>query len=428
MTQAVYKCLCHKQHLCIIFSVQTFILSHRLLQADAPRMCCVTRFVLLVIAIECLQDTTCRLDRKQLAELLQNIYFSEQRHAPSRRNAADIANVPGTGIFQEASSRNLDVDFAVGVKDDNSDSESAINSYSSNSARLPNSIIAQAIPGFHALEKAPSDELNIGLFVDPKGGISYYSPGYAPGNSFVTTTNTFPKKYDSASLVHGYVQPNPVLTPITYPVQLNNYQHSPLRNVFSPGRYATVSPIANYLENPTNTISEHNELPYPYQNNPQHRLGTDGYFEVMPLQTYSASNEERSPNIDNLQQTIYPYQRLYQEPLQVPYNLKGFSDLSGQFPDIFHQNPTAVNSLYSSTYPENYGPLISVKRHQPVRKGSYRQFSQPSVLNQEPEDSQLILDQQGTPVMLAQPYGNHQVGTFRLRHDNGYQVSVSRHV
>jgi len=391
-------------------------------------MSCVTRFVLLLIAAECLQDTTCRLDGNQLAQLLQNIYSSEQRHADFRRNTADIANVPGTGILQEASSRDLDVDFAVGVKDDNSDSESVINSYPSNSAYFPNSVTDQAIPGFHAVEKPPSNELNIGLFVDPKSGISYYSPGYAPENSFVPRPNTLPKKYDSASLIPNIMQPNPVLTSVTYPVLLNPYQHSPLRKVFSPGRYATVSPVTNYMENPTHTISELNTLPYPYQNNPQHRLGTSGYFVVTPLHTYSAPNEERSPNINYLQQTIYPYQRLHREPLEGPHNLQSVSDLSVQLPDIFLQNPTTVNSLYPSNYPENYGLFPAAKRHQQFPKGPYRQFSTPVVMRQEPQESQLILDQQGTPVMSAQPYGDRQVGTFRLRHDNGYQVSVSRHV
>jgi len=391
-------------------------------------MSCVTRFVLLLIAAEFLQDTTCRFDGNQLAQLLQNIYSSEQRHAASRRNIADIANVPGNGILQEASSRDLDVDFAVGVEDDNSDSESVIKSYSSNSAYLPTSVTDQAIPGFHVLEKPPSNELNIGLFVDPKSGISYYSPGYAPGNSFVPGPNTVAKKYDSASLVPNIVQPNPVLTSVNYPVLLNPYQHSPFRNVFSPVRYATVSPVANYMENPTHTISELNALPYPYQNNPQHKLGTRGYFVVTPLQTYSATNEDRSPNINYLQQTIYPYQRLYREPLEMPNNLKRVSDLSVQLPDIFRQNPTTVNILYPSKYPEDYGLFPVAKRHQEFPKGPYRQFSQPVVLRQEPQESSLILDQQGTPVMSAQPYGDRQVGTFRLRHDNGYQVSVSRHV
>ena len=429
-TPAVYKCLWLKQHLRITcsLSAQTVFRSHQLLQTDAVRMSCVTRFVLLLIAAEFLQDTTCRLDRNQLAQLLQNIDSSEQRYVASRRNTADIANVPGTGILQEASSRDLDVDFAVGVKDDYSDSESVTNSYSSNSAYLPTSVTDQVIPGFHALEKPTSNELNIGLFVDPKSGISYYSPGYAPRNSFVRRPNTFAKKYDSASLVPNIIQPNPVLTSVTHPVLLNPYQHAPFRNVFSPVRYATVTPVANYMENPTHTISELNVFPYPYQNNPQHRLGTSGYFVVTPLQTYSATNEERSPNINYLQQTIYPYQRLYREPLEVPNDLQSDSDLSVQLPDIFRQNPTTVNNLYPTTYPENYGLFPAAKRHQQFPKGPYRQFSQPVVLRQEPQESSLILDQQGTPVMSAQPYGDRQVGTFRLRHDNGYQVSVSRHV
>jgi len=391
-------------------------------------MSCVTRFVLLLIAAEYLQDTTCRLDRNQLAQVLQNIYSSEQRHTASRRNAADIAIVPGTGILQEASSRDLDVDFAVGVEDDNSESEAVINGYPSNSAHFPNYVTDQVIPGFHAVEKPASNELNIGLFADPKSGISYYSPGYAPGNSLVPRPNTLPKKYDSVSLVPNVIQPNPFLTSVTYPVLLNSYQHSPLRNVFSAGRYATVNPVTNYMENPTHTFSELNALPYLYQNNPQHRLGTSGYSVVTPLQTYSSPNEERSPNINYLQQTIYPYQRLYREPLEVPHNLQSVSDLSVQLSDIFRQNPTTVNSLYPGTYPENYGLFPAAKRQQQFPKGPSRQFSQPVVLKQQPQESQLILDQQGTPVMLAQPYGDRQVGTFRLRHDNGYQVSVSRHV
>jgi hypothetical protein len=182
------------------------------------------------------------------------------------------------------------------------------------------------------------------------------------------------------------------------------------------------------MENPTHTISELNALPYPYQNNPQHRLGTSGYFVVTPLQTYSAPDEERSPNINYLQQTIYPYQRLHREPLEEPHNLESVSDLSVQLPDIFRQNPTTVNSLDPNNDPENYGLFPAAKRYQQFPKGHYRQFSQPVVLRQEPQESQLILDQQGAPVMSAQPYGERQVGTFRLRHDNGYQVSVSRHV
>jgi hypothetical protein len=358
--------------------------------------------------------------------LLQNIYSSEQ-HAASRRNIADIANVPGTGIFQEASSRDLDVGFAVGVKDDNNDSDSVINNYSSKSAYLPTSVINQAIPGFHALEEPSSKELNIGLFVDPKNGISYYSPGYEPGNSFITRPNILRKIYNSASLVHSIVQPNAVVTPTAYPVLPNTYQHFPLTNLFNIGRYATVSPIPNYMENPTNTISEFNGLPYPYQNNLKHALGTDGYFVVTPLQTYSANNEERPSNINNVQQTIYPYQRFYQQPLEVPYNLKSFSEVSDQFPDISHQQPITVNSLYSSTYPENDRLFTSAKHYQQVPKESPRKFSQPAVVRQEQQEPQLILDQQGTPVISAQPYGDHQVGTFRLRHDNGYQVLVSQH-
>jgi hypothetical protein len=361
-----------------------------------------------------------------MTQLLQDIYSSEEQHPASRRNIASIVNIPGTGIFQEASSRDLDVGFAVGVKDDNNDNDSVLNNYSSKSASLPASVTNQAIAGFQASEEPPSNELNVGLFVDPKNGISYYSPDYAPGNSFIARPNTLPKRYNSASLVHSIAQPNAVITPVAYPVLLNPHQHFPLTNLFNFGRYVTVSPIPNYTENPTNVISEFNGLPYPYQNNLKYILGTAGYSAVTPLQTYSANNEERYSNINNLQQTVYPYQRPYQQPLEAPYNLKSFSEVSDQFHDIFRQKPIPVNSVYSSTYPANYGQFSSAKHYQQFPTESYRKFSQPVVIRHEPEEPQLILDQRGTPLMSGQPYGERQVGTFRLRHDNGYQVSVSQ--
>lgn len=420
---AVFKCLLHKQHLHIGSAVQTFIPSIHLPQTDASRMSCFTQYVLVLIAVLCVQDSTCSIDSKQLAELLQNIQSSEQQDNVSRRNIAGSSNIPGTGIFQEASSRDLDVDFAVGVKDDGSDSDSAINNHSYKSAYLPNSVFDKPNPGLHALEEPPSNELNVGLFVDPKNGISYYSPGYAPKNSFVVRPNTVPKGYDGSSPVNSISQANPGISPISYPVLLHHHRHFPLKKLFNFGRYATVSPTNSFLENPSNTFSEFSRLPYPYQNNPTPTLGTDGYFVVTPLRTDSSNNAETALNFNNLQQSTYPYQ----QPFQIPYNSKSLGDVSDQVPDISHQQPITVNSVYYSTYPESYQLFSSAKPIQQVPNESSRQFSQPVAFRQKPQEPQIILDEQGTPVMSAQPYGERQVGTFRLRHDNGYQVSVSLH-
>jgi hypothetical protein len=181
----------------------------------------------------------------------------------------------------------------------------------------------------------------------------------------------------------------------------------------------------------------------------------------MPAEKYSENTVERVSNLDQLQPIFYPYHGPYEQSFDVTdktsYNPIGFSDISNIFPETFYQQPIADNSLHYSTYPESY-PLFSSARpyekfygrvpyhvadirysspsrnlqnvfrvEEQVPKGTYTYVAEPVVTRHERKQPEVILDQRGTPVISAEPYGNRQVGTFRLRNDHGYQVQVSHY-
>jgi hypothetical protein len=425
-------------------------------------MSCVTKFILLLIATAGVQDTDCRLDGKQLRQLLQKIYsLSEQRHEISRRNIADFR---GTGIFQEPSSRDLDVGFAVGVKDDGNDSDLLINDHSSKTSYSPISVsnINQPNPGSNAVEEPSSKELNIGVFVDPKNGVSYYTPGYVPRSSLNAQPDVYDRlqeRYDP--VVHSVGHPNPGITQSVHPVLFNPNQQSPLISPFSFGPYSTFSPITNYLGTSTDRAYKLNKLPYPYQTNPKLMPGIDVNSQFTPVEGYPENIAERISKFDQLQHVLYPYRGLYQQPFDVAgkisYNPLRFIDISNIFPETLYQQQIAADGLGYSTYPGSYQPFGSLGRYsksygqipnyvantkypspsrnlqnvfrveEQVPKETYRYFTEPVVIRREREQPEVIVDQQGTPVISAQPYGDRQVGTFRLRNDHGYQVLVSHY-
>lgn len=419
-------------------------------------------FILLLIAAACVQDADFRLDGDQLRQLLQKIYsLSERRQAVSRRNIADLSNIRGTGVFQEPSSRDLDVGFAVGVKDDGNDSDLVFNNHPLKASYSPISIsnINQPNPGSNAVEEASSKELNIGVYVDPKNGVSYYNPGYVPR----TSLNVKPDVYDRLQerydpVVHSVGEPNPGIAPSVHPTLFNPYQKSPLLNPSSFGLYSTSSPIIDYFGSSTDRNYKFNRLPYPYQTNPKPipDIGINSQF--LPVEKYSENTAERISNLDQLQPLIYPYHGPYQQSFDVTgkmsYNPTRFGDISNIFRETFDQQAIASNSLDYNTYPKSY-PLFSsvrpyenfysrvpyhvtdIKYSSPSRnlqnvfrveeqvpKGTYTYVAEPVVIRHEREQPQVILDQRGTPVISAEPYGDRQVGTFRLRNDHGYQVQM----
>lgn len=448
----------HASQLYVILSVQTFICSQHLPQSDIASMSCVTKFVLLLLVSACVQGTHCRLNGEQLQQLVQKIYsLPERRHEVSRRNIADLSNIRGTGIFQEPSSRDLDVGFAVGVKDDSNDSDLLINGHPWKAPYSPISVssINQLNPGSNSLEEPSAKELNIGVFVDPKNGVSYYNPGYVPRTSLnvkPVVYDILQEKYDP--LVHSLGQPNSGIVPNVHPVLFNPYQKSLLINPSSFGLYSTFSPITDYLGSSTDRAYRLNRLPYPYQTNP----------ELTPLTGVSSQfarlDAERISNLDQLQHVNYPYRGPYQQPFNVAgkisYSPIRFNDISDTFPEKLYQQLTAANKLDYSTIPESYPPFSAVRPYEkfygrvpnPVAdiryfppsenlqnvfrveeklpKGTYRYVAEPVAIRHEREP-EVILDQQGTPVISAQPYGNRQVGTFTLRNDRGYQVQVSHY-
>lgn len=432
--------MCHV--ICVISSVQTFIFSHHLPQTDAPRMRCVIKFILLLIAAACVKDTDSRLDGNQLKRLLQKIFsLAGQNYVLSRRNIADPSAVPGTRIFQEPSSRDLDVGFAVGVKDDGDDSDLLTKDHPSRTYS-PTSNTGQLEPGPYEIENPSSisKELNIGVFVDPKNGVSYYTPR--------KSLNALPERYAGPPLVNSKGEP-----PSQHPNLFSPYQQHFTTNTGS-GFYPTTIAVPNYFER----LSDLNGLPYPYQISSLRTLGIGDYSGFTPLQSYIENPADRFSNLDHLQQTTYPYQGPYQQPLDVvgdfPNIPKDFKDISNQFRESLYQ-PFKPYGFVSGINPEKY-PLsdfvwryprngripyrgTDMKYSQPLRnqqnvfrlengpKGSYRQLTQPVVMRKEPQQAEVILDQQGTPVMSAQPYGDRQVGTFTLRNDHGYQVLVSQY-
>jgi len=377
----------------------------------------------------------------------------------SRRNIASLSNFPGSGLFQEPSSRDLDVGFAVGVKDDGNDSDLLINNHSLQLPYSPTSNTGQPNPASYVAEEPPSStkELNIGVLVDPKNGVSYYTPGYLPRNSLNTEPNVYDIFPDSTTFVHSISKPYPVTVSSLNPFLVNPSQQSPLKSHFNFGPYPITNPIPNYLDSSSVSASNLNGFPYPYQMRPKQTLGSDGYSRFTPLQTFSANVANRFSNPDQLQQTTYPYQQPFGVASELRYSPKSFSDTPNQFVEPFYEQPVAVNGLDSGMYPENYQFSSSVGRYpeiyeqipyggtdmkyssslrnlqnvfrieEQVPKGYYREFVQPVAVNKEQEQPVVIMNQQGTPLMTVQPYGDRQVGTFRLRNDHGYQVLVSQY-
>jgi hypothetical protein len=262
-------------------------------------------------------------------------------------------------------------------------------------------------------------------------------------------------RYDP--LVHSVGQPNPAITPNVYPVQLNPYQKSPLTNPSSFGLYSTSSPITNYFGSSTDRVYKLNRLPYPYRTNPKQIPLISVNSQFTPLEGYSENTAERISNLDQLQHIIYPYRGPYQQPFDVAgkisYSPIRFNDISNTFPETLYQQPLIDYSTYPESYPRfssvrpyekfygrvpnhvadiRYSPLSRnlqnvFRVEEQVPKGTYTYVAEPVGIRHEREQPEVILDQQGTPVITAQPYGDHQVGTFRLRNDHGYQIQVSHH-
>jgi hypothetical protein len=428
-------------------------------------MSSVTKFMLLLISAACFRDADCRLDGQQLRQLLQKIYplSEQQRHGVSRRNIADLSNIRGTGIFQEPSSRDLDVGFAVGVKDEGNDSDLLINDHPLKSY-LPISVsnINQPNPGSNAIEEPSSKELNIGVFVDPKKGVSYYDPGYVPESSL----NVKPYPYDRLQerydpFIYNVGQSNPWIVPSVQPALLNPYQQSPLTNPSSLGVYPTPSPITNYLGSSADRFNKLNKLPYSYETSAKLKPAIVVNSQFTPLEGYSRNTAETVSNLDQLRHVVYPYHGLYQQPFDVGGKISNnpisFNDISKIFPETLYQQSIAAKGLDYATYPETYPPLIyarpyqktydlapykvaNIKHSSPSRnlenvfrvdeqvpKDSYPYAAEPIAIRHELEEPEVILDHRGTPVISAQPYGTRQVGTFRLRNDHGYRVLVSHY-
>jgi hypothetical protein len=294
--------------------------------------------------------------------------------------------------------------------------------------------------------------------VDPKNGVSYYNPGYVPR----TSLNVKPVAYDRPQerydpLVHSVGQPNPGIIPNVHPVLVNAYQKSPLINPSNFGLYSTSSPITNYLGSSTDRVYKFNRLPYPYQTNPKLIPLTSINSRFTPLEGYSENTADRILNLDQLQPLIYQYHGPYQQPFDVTgkisYSPIRFNDISDTVPETLYQQQITPNSLDYSTYPEShplfssvrpyekfYGRVPDVRYFPPSRnlqnmfrveeklpKGTYAYVAEPVAIRHEREQPEVILDQQGTPVISAEPYGTRQVGTFRLRNDHGYQVQVSHY-
>jgi hypothetical protein len=379
----------------------------------------------------------------------------------SRRNIADLSSIPGTGIFQEPSSRDLDVGFAVGVKDEGNDSDLLINDHPLKTSYMPISNINQPNLGSSAIQEPSSKEVNIGVFVDPKKGVSYYYPGYVPR----TSLNAKPDAYDGLQerYIYNVGQPNPLIVPSIQPALLNPYQQSALTNPSTLGDYSTWSPITNYLGSSTDRVYKLNRLPYPYEMEPKLKPGIVVNSQFTPLEGYSRNTAEGTSNLDRLQHVFYPPTNLpiYQQPFDVAgkisYNPISFNDVSNTLPETLYQQSFAANGLDYATYPRSYQPFIyeipyqkihdrapyhmaDIKYPSPSRnlqnvfrvyeqvpKDSYPYATEPIVIRHEREQPEVILDRQGTPVISAQPYGTRQVGAFRLKNDHGYRVLVSHY-
>jgi hypothetical protein len=429
-------------------------------------MSVVAKFILVLITAASLQDAGCRVDGGHLLQLLQKIYSlsQQQGRAVSRRNIADLSTIPGTRIFQEPSSRDLDVDFAVGIKDDGNDSDLQINNRPLKTSYFPTSVSSTSQPylGSNAVDEPSSKELNIGVFVDPKNGVSYYSPGYAPSTGFSVkpgVDDRLQEGYDP--LVHSVGQSDPGITSSVYPAVLQSYQQSRLTNPSNSGPYSAYNPITNYLRNSIDRVYNLNRLPYPYETHPKLIPGTGINSQFVPLEGYSENTAEMKSNLDQRQNAIYPYHGVYQQPFRVAdkvsYNPTPFNDISNQWPETLYQQPMTANALDFMTYPQIYRPVSSARPYQKiygrvpyhladvrysspssnmqnvfrveeqVPEESYRYPTEPVVVRHERGQPRVILDQQGKPVISAQPYGTRQVGTFRLRNDHGYQVLVSHY-
>ncbi|XP_069677363.1 uncharacterized protein [Periplaneta americana] len=382
----------------------------------------------LLVLLLVLQVSHGALDEQRLRQFFQDVY---QGHDVSRRNS---------DVFQEPSSRDLDVGFAVGVKDDGNDSDVLLNKHSAKTYSPP-SIFAQPIPPSNVVQEpsASSKELNIGVYVDPKSGVQYYTPGLSPSNYLTPRTNAYttpsglPVAYNlvtpsnflipktnaypslvNAPFVNTYVPPYQNPLPYQQPSFWNQFQRPLSRNSldFGPPFYP------NYFENVRNRPPNFIALPYASQNDIQQTFETEDYS--------GPYFENRFHKFDRFQQANNPYYQQFDERNfygRYPYALRSARDTSGVMFDPMGRVPRG-HGRYHQLRGGDLRSMFQIEEQVPAG-GLYRRPPQPLVLRQEPQVPEVIVDQRGTPVMTSQPFGDRQVGAFRLRNDHGYQVTMS---
>ncbi|KAJ9598374.1 hypothetical protein L9F63_010948, partial [Diploptera punctata] len=397
------------------------------------------KFYLLLVTLSFSNIAQCSLYGQLLRQYFHNIYapVNEER-AFSRRN---IPTVTGSGIYQEPSSRDLDVGFAVGVKDDGEPSDILINNHSSKTS----SQVASELPNTGAfLVQQPSaiKELNIGVYVDPRNGVKYYAPGFVPINGKPNLYEYFPERYVQSSFspelgqIYSMNVPNQPLPINSFQQPISSYSESPQKSSYF-NRYPVPSPY-------TNTI------PYPYQINPNYAPFLPNILPAsIPEQTYF----NKFQNAYHYQQEGYPFDNFQQTPdidmySRVPYTPNNFQFAPPQTPEYIYRPTLTANiydegafpGSYSGRFTRNHGvfpyrnsdlrhsiPLRNFqnvfKVQEQVSRGTYEHLAQPAILRQEPQVPEIIADRQGTPVMSAEPYGERQVGAFKLRNDHGYKVT-----
>ncbi|PSN51384.1 hypothetical protein C0J52_04456 [Blattella germanica] len=389
--------------------------------------------LLVVVLVSFITIAQCNLYGEQIRQFFKNIYAAPyEERSVNRRN---IPTLTGNGVFQEPSSRDLDVGFAVGVKDEGEAKDILINNHSSKTYS-PTDYSQSSNPSSYAVEpETASKQVNIGLYLDPKNGVRYFTPNLAPGGTTQNYFETFPAKPIATQTYPG---PAPI-----YPTFVANQPipaSIPYQPPFTP--YPLISPAQNYGQRYLN-LPPINQPSYPYQVTPS--------FSPIPApqQNYPIS---RIINPDRFQNIPYPYQNdYYQEPLETdpyfgrPYPSNPFSDPISNYRQ---QAPANVldeglfQNVYAGRFRRNHGRFpyqnSPFRYRNPMRnfqnvfeiedqapRGSYGQFTQPVIVRQEPQVPEIIVDQRGRPMMTSEPYGERQVGAFKLKNDHGYQVTMN---
>ena len=211
-----------------------------------------------------------------------------------------------------------------------------------------------------------------------------------------------------------------------YPYQ--NYLQQPLEIPFSSIPY--VPKISQF---PPPQIPETAYQPPLANNVYDERLYPRGY----PGRLSRLETAYRSPLTTNIYDEVaypgnYPEQYslpepVYRPPLRTNVYDEGLypGSYSGRFPRS-HGRHSQGNYLRYKYPLNNLQNVFQVQ--EVVPKESSGNIAQPVIVRQDPQAPEIIYDQQGAPLMSAQPYGERQVGAFKLRNDHGYQVTVSTHV